>query len=40
MKVGLPAEARTPNATGGVQVGRTTVFHAGTVVDKSAWVLP
>ena len=40
VKVMLPAETRTPNATGGVQVGRTTDFNAGAVVDKSAWVLP
>jgi len=35
----LPAEIRTPNATGGVQVGRTTSFTTGGV-DKSSWVLP
>jgi hypothetical protein len=40
VKVMLPAEQRTPNTSGGVQVGRTTSFQSGAVVDKSTWVLP
>lgn len=39
VRVMLPAEIRTPNATHGVQVGRTTRFTTGGV-DKSTWVLP
>ncbi len=40
VKVMLPAESRVPNASGGVQVGRTTSFRSGAVVDRSSWVLP
>jgi len=39
VKYMLPAEMRFPNASGGVQVGRTTSFATG-AVDPSTWVLP
>lgn len=39
-RVLLPAEIRTPNATGGVQVGRTTRLSVGGVSDRSGWSLP
>jgi hypothetical protein len=40
VKVMLPVESRFPNTTGGTQVGRTTEFHTGAVINKSLWVLP
>jgi len=39
-RVMLPIEIRTPAATGGMQVGKTTALRTGAVVDASQWVLP
>jgi hypothetical protein len=39
-RVMLPIEIRTPAATGGMQVGKTTALRVGAVVDSKQWVLP
>jgi len=39
-RVLMPAEIRTPNTTGGTQVGSTTTLRVGAVTDKSSWALP